>query len=206
MGCVFLHPHEVLIMEKGMMKNKKRKCVFCKERFYVDTGIVAPVGFFCGMDHVKLYANKEKQKTQKKVNNELKRQFKLKDKKYRKEKAQYSFNAYIRKRDEHLPCVSCDKPNTGTHQRHASHYRSVGACPELRFEELNVHASCAQCNSMKSGNIIEYRIRLIKKIGEEKVIWIESQNYVKKYTCEDYLKIEKKYKKKLKDLSTQPLC
>lgn len=182
------------------MANKKRKCVYCKERFDIEMGSVLPVGFFCSKDHIFLYANKKRPQTVKKINNERKKEFKKNDISFRKKQAQTVFNAYIRKRDEQLDCVSCDKKNDGSHQRHASHFRSVGACPELRFNELNVHASCAQCNSMKSGNILEYRIRLIKKIGEEKVAWIESQNYARKYTCEDYLKIEEEYKRKLKEL------
>ena len=112
--------------------------------------------------------------------------------------AQKAFNAYIRYRDRNLPCVSCDKPNDGSHQRHASHYRSVKACSALRFNEMNVHASCMQCNSHMSGNITEYRIRLIKKIGLEMVAWIESQNKVTRYTCEELKNIELKYKKMIK--------
>ena len=75
-------------------------------------------------------------------------------------------NKYVRLRDKGKPCISCDKLDDGSHQRHASHYRSVGACSSLRFNTLNIHASCAQCNSHKSGNILEYRIRLIRMFGE----------------------------------------
>jgi hypothetical protein len=75
-------------------------------------------------------------------------------------------NRYVRLRDKGNACVSCGKPDDGSHQRHASHYRSVGACSSLRFNTLNIHASCAQCNSHKSGNILEYRIRLIRMFGE----------------------------------------
>lgn len=185
------------------MANKKRKCAYCKERFEVESGSILPVGFFCSKDHIFLYANKKRGQTVKKIHNEFKKKFKQSDISFRKKQAQTAFNGYIRKRDESKPCISCDKINNGSHQRHASHYRSVGACPELRFNELNVHASCAQCNSMKSGNIIEYRIRLITKLGEKKVIWLESQNYARKYTCEDYSEIEKEYKLKLKELSDE---
>ncbi len=96
--------------------------------------------------------------------------------------AQAAFNRYIRIRDAGKSCISCDRPDDGRHQRHASHYRSVGACSNLRFNTFNVHASCARCNKYKSGNVVEYRIRLAKKIGLERVEWLEGQNNVVRYT------------------------
>jgi hypothetical protein len=81
------------------------------------------------------------------------------------------FNTYIRTRDKELPCVSCGKNNEK--QFHAGHYRSVGSCPELRFEELNVWRQCATCNTYLHGNLIEYRKELIKRIGVDQVEWLE---------------------------------
>lgn len=101
--------------------------------------------------------------------------------------AQTAVNWYIRERDRGRPCISCDKPDNGQHQRHASHYRSVGACSSLRFNAWNIHASCATCNAVLSGNLIEYRIRLIRKVGQDRVDWLESQNALVKYDIE-YLK------------------
>ena len=101
--------------------------------------------------------------------------------------AQTAFNAYVRLRDRGKPCVSCDKPDNGTHQRHASHYRSVGACSGLRFNLKNVYASCQQCNTTKSGNLLEFRIRLKARYGESLVDWLESQNEPRRYEIE-YLK------------------
>ena len=46
----------------------------------------------------------------------------------------------------------------------------------------------------------DYRINLIKKIGLDKVEWLEGQHEPKKYTCEDLKEIELKYKQKLKEL------
>jgi 5-methylcytosine-specific restriction endonuclease McrA len=101
--------------------------------------------------------------------------------------AQTAVNAYVRIRDRGKPCVSCGKPDNGTHQRHASHYRSVGACSSLRFNLKNVYASCQQCNTSKSGNLLEYRIRLKARYGESLVEWLESQNEPKRFEIE-YLK------------------
>lgn len=82
------------------------------------------------------------------------------------------FNQFIRLRDKDLPCISCGRYHQ--EQWHAGHYRSVGACPELRFDEMNVHKQCSVCNNYKSGNLTEYRLNLIRKIGEKKLnAWIE---------------------------------
>lgn len=114
--------------------------------------------------------------------------------------AQAACNQYIRERDTGLPCVSCDKPDDGSHQRHASHYRSVKACSSLRYHPWNIYASCAQCNSHLSGNLLEFRIRLVRRYGQDRVNWLESQNGVTRYRIEDLRKIKQGYKDKLKEL------
>ncbi|MDP0496395.1 MAG: recombination protein NinG [Verrucomicrobiota bacterium JB024] len=114
--------------------------------------------------------------------------------------AQVAFNAWVRERDHGRPCVSCDRPDDGRHQRHASHYRSRGACPELAFEPLNVHASCAQCNSMKSGNIVEYRIRLRERIGDDALEWLEGPHPAPKYTIEELNEIKARYRRLTREL------
>ena len=49
------------------------------------------------------------------------------------------------------------------------HYRSVGSAPHLRFHLWGAHKQCVKCNRYLSGNVTEYRTRLIQKIGQEKV-------------------------------------
>lgn len=113
--------------------------------------------------------------------------------------AQTTFNAWVRKRDHGKPCISCG--TTSDIQYCAGHYRTVGSCPELRFEPLNVHLQCNKnCNMEKSGNIIEYRINLIKKIGLERVEWLEGPHEPKKYTIDDLKAIQTEYKAKIKEL------
>lgn len=113
--------------------------------------------------------------------------------------AQKAFNAYIRARDEKNPCISCGRHHQG--QYHAGHYRSVGANPELRFNELNAHKQCQPCNTHLSGNLINYRINLIKKIGLVEVEKLEGNHQPMKYTVEQLQEIEKEYKEKLKELT-----
>ena len=114
-------------------------------------------------------------------------------------RAQTAFNAYIRKRDEKEPCISCGRHHQG--QYHAGHYRSVGSSPENRYNELNVHKQCSACNNHLSGNLIPYRVNLIDKIGLYAVELIENSSKAKKYTIEELKEIEQEYKRKLKELN-----
>lgn len=118
--------------------------------------------------------------------------------------AQQAFNAYVRKRDEGLPCISCGTYNPGGDPIggvwDCSHYRSVGACPELRFEELNAHKGCKQCNRDKSGNIVEYRINLVQRLGQETVDWLEGPHDPKKYAVEEIKAIKAKYRAMKREL------
>lgn len=123
-----------------------------------------------------------------------------------RERAQSAFNKFIRTRDALDSCISCDYKwgqNNYQRQAHASHYMSISKSRQLRFNESNVHKSCQQCNTHLSGNLVEYRIRLINKIGLEKVEELEkiaNSSTPYKHTLEDYKNIEKKYKQKLKEL------
>lgn len=152
--------------------------------------------YLCALAYVRV---KEERKADK-AHLQRKREFRANDIKLRKKVAQSTFNAYIRKRDEKLNCISCDKPNNGQHQRHASHYKSTAARSDIKFNEDNVHASCMQCNSHLSGNIQGYTPRLIEKIGLERFHALELETQIK-WTCEMYKEIELKYKTKLKQLT-----
>jgi hypothetical protein len=133
------------------------------------------------------------------------RKEKLKSRADHLREAQTAVNEYVRLRDVHLPCISCDStPNdndlmTGS-RCDAGHYRSVGACPELRFEPLNIHRQCVKCNRNLSGNAVEYRIRLVQRIGAEKVAWLEGLHPPCKYTVEEIKAIKAKYRAMTKEL------
>jgi len=75
------------------------------------------------------------------------------------------------------PCISCQRHHDG--QYHAGHYRSVGAMPSLRFNTWNIHKQCSACNNHLSGNMIDYRINLIGKIGQARVDWLEGPQETK---------------------------
>jgi hypothetical protein len=159
-------------------------CKVCKTDFNPMRSMQAVCGPRCAIQHSTLTNGQAREKARRKA--DRKRKEAIKTRADWAKEAQAEFNSFIRARDSMLGCVSCGQsPNQG--QRHASHYRSVAAASHLRFNTWNVHASCAQCNSMKSGNVVEYRIRLVDKIGQERVEGLEQSNKVRTFDI-DYLK------------------
>lgn len=189
------------------MSNSKRRCTGCKCYFPSEQMIQSPAGLFCDRECQIAYATKPKnikrlvsigQKEQRKETRRRKEE--LRPRSWYLKEAQSWFNRFIRLRDSGEPCISCDKPDSGDHQRHASHYRSVGACSYLRFDESNVHASCSQCNNWLSGNISGYTPRLIAKIGQEEFERIESATKTRQWSIDDLKEIIQTYKDKCKKL------
>jgi hypothetical protein len=113
--------------------------------------------------------------------------------------AQAAFNAWIRERDQALPCISCGRHHRGKYD--AGHYRTVGSNPALRFEPLNCHKQCVPCNQHKSGDIVNYRINLVKRIGAGNVAWLEGPHEPKKYSIEDLRAIKAHYRALTRQLS-----
>jgi hypothetical protein len=110
--------------------------------------------------------------------------------------AQTAFNAWIRARDADQPCISCGRHHDG--QYHAGHYLSTGARPELRFYEPNVHKQCQPCNTHLHGNLVLYRVALIKKVGIDEVEWLEGPHDPAKWTVEDLKEIKRYFSAKVK--------
>lgn len=85
---------------------------------------------------------------------------------------QKEVNAYVRYRDKDEPCCTCGTRNDIKYD--AGHYRSRGACKELRFELTNIHKQCAiQCNMYGSGMRAEYRDFIIRKYGSDHLAWLD---------------------------------
>lgn len=109
-------------------------------------------------------------------------------------------NRYARIRDAKDGCISCDKPASWDGQWHGSHFRSVGAASAIRLNLWNIHKACSVCNHHLSGNIAGYRPRLVKKIGQDKVDWLEAQNHLVRYDIEYLKKYKQVMGKRLKRL------
>lgn len=173
------------------MATATRKCANCKTRFRPQRTFPALIAWCsdaCGtaLAFKRLPAQREKERMQRKEQHKADKQ-RIKSRADWLKEAQTAVNSYVRARDSGKACISCDKPDNGHHQRHASHYRSVKACSVLRFNLRNIHASCATCNAVLSGNLLEYRIRLVKQKGATFVEWLECQNETRRYSIE-YLK------------------
>jgi hypothetical protein len=176
------------------------KCKFCK----APATLKIQMANFCSVDCAYQHARKLQDQARKRKEQKAKRlhQEKKKALKTRQEwlkEAQAVFNKYIRIRDEKEPCISCGRHHQG--QYHAGHYLTVGACPELRFEELNVHKQCSPCNNHLSGNLVNYRIRLIDKIGLDKVEWLEGTHEPLKLTIPEIQSLIAEYKAKIKAIT-----
>lgn len=196
------------------MANSTRKCKHCSEYKSAESGVKTPVAWFCCHVCAIEFAreksakvavrqaakrNTDSAKIERLARADLrKRKLDVKPIGYWMKRAQASFNAWVRARDEGQPCISCGRNHQGQH--HAGHYRPAGSNPELRFEPDNCHLQCAPCNSHLSGNLTAYRPALIAKIGLERVEWLEGPHEPKRYRRENYQAIEAEYKAKLKEL------
>jgi Bacteriophage Lambda NinG protein len=121
--------------------------------------------------------------------------------------AQAAFNKFIRFRDisDGRGCISCGKRYDASEQVpgggwDAGHYRSVGSAYHMRFEEMNVHLQCKRCNDRKSGNAVDYRIRLIKRAGIDAVEALEADQTTRNWTRDDVRQIRDEYRAKAREL------
>ncbi|NTZ93924.1 ninG protein [Pseudomonas koreensis] len=195
-----------MTIKRKQPRPKKCSVKTCRASF------VPKVSFqsWCSPDCAVVIARDKQEKKRKSLASIERREIKVRKEKLKSRadhlrKAQAAVNEYVRLRDAHLPCISCDSmPNdndlmTGS-RWDAGHYRSVGACPELRFEPLNIHRQCVKCNRNLSGNAVEYRIRLVLRIGSDKVAWLEGPHQPRKYTVEEIKTIKAEYRAKNREL------
>lgn len=182
---------------------RKKKCRICKEVFQTQRSTQIACSLPCAIEHAERQAAKKKAKQLKA------RKEGLLTKSDWENKLQPVFNAYIRERDYHEACICCGRfplhvPLTGG-RWDAGHYRSVGSAPHLRFDERNCHKQLKQCNRDKSGNAVDYRLGLIKKIGLEAVEAIEADQAPKHYSIDDLKAMLKHYRAETRRLKKERL-
>ena len=190
------------------MALKQKTCGVCKNEYTPFNSMQKVCGPRCAIDLArkdKAKAEAKKEKAEAKVWREKKKALSDTAPIWKK-KAQAVFNKYIRMRDHDRPCVSCGKyerelkHNSSGGLWDCGHYRSVGSCPELRFEELNAHKQCKKCNQFLSGNHVEYRFGIASRITPEELDFIEGPHEPKRYRVNDLKGIHDEFKQKLKDL------
>lgn len=168
------------------MTLKLKSCRYCKEKKPEPEMVRVNLSWFCNYDHAaKFGAEKAKAKSERDHNAKTK---KLKEsiKTYSEwnKEAQAAFNLYIRTRDKCKRCISSGKPLQAESIGggfDAGHYRSRGAASHLRFNIFNCHGQSKHDNRYLSGNVVDYRIRLIERIGLERVEKLEADNEPRKF-------------------------
>ncbi len=183
-----------------MKPRKPKTCKVCEKQFTPSLSTQKVCSPSCAI----VFAGNQRQAKEAKARNKALREGReaLKSKSDHLREAQTVFNRFIRLRDKDLPCISCQRHHTG--QYHAGHYRSVGSAPQsLRFCEDNVAKQCQPCNTHLSSNAINYRINLIKKIGLERVEWLEGPHELVKWSIDDIKEIKATYRQKIKELERE---
>lgn len=192
------------------MKSKQRKCknpdCDVEPLFIPQRPLQRVCSFKCALA-VETIRNKEK--AAKAIHNERKER--LKTKPQLEKAAQHEFNKYIRLRDEKLDCIGCNRPaNDRSVGRDCGHFRSIGAAPELRFNEDNANGQCSSCNKgsarySKTESTVtkQYRKNLVKRIGLERVEALETYQGMPNWTHDDLRQIKAKYRKKWQELEKQ---
>jgi hypothetical protein len=181
---------------------KPKACAVCKRIFTPFRAMTKVCSVPCSLEYARKVAARKEAKSkreERKSMREAKEKIKTRGEHLRE--LQAAFNEWIRLRDAGQPCIACGRHHKG--QNHAGHYRSVGSCPELRFEPDNVHLTCQPCNVHLSGNLIQMRIGMIKKIGLARVEWLEGPHEPKKYTITEIQEMKKFYRAEVRRMKRE---
>lgn len=180
---------------------KPKTCKACKSKFAPAKQMQSVCDWQCAADHAKSLRIKREASEAKRVRKETKAALEaIKPIPDLIKEAQAAFNAFIRERDKGLTCICCDKPygtNALGGNFDAGHYRSRGAAGHLRFNEDNCFGQRKYCNTYHAG---DFRQGVIKRIGIERTVAIETNNVTHKWTREELVEIKASYKLKLKKL------
>ena len=186
---------------------RPKKCRHCREQFSPSKPLQVACSIPCALSLTRAKQERERKALASRERKEIRAaKQRLKTRADHMREAQVEFNAWVRQRDRDQPCISCDKTDAEVKAQavggtwDAGHYRSTGSCPELRFEPLNAHRQCKRCNRDLSGNAVEYRIRLVQRIGADRLAWLEGPHEPKRYTIEDLKAIKAEYRAKLREL------
>lgn len=70
----------------------------------------------------------------------------------------------------------------------------------MRYVEDNAHGQCKKCNRYLSGNVADYRARLLNRIGPARLDALEADQTLRKYTIDDLKAIKATYQAKTNQL------
>jgi hypothetical protein len=181
---------------KAKTQAKAKTCAHCGSGFIPLLPMQAVCGPICARRKVE--AKKKAEREQDKAKREA-----MKSLRQIMAEADRAFCAYIRARDR-LPDISSGRPlDWSGNAVDAGHYRSRGAASHLRYHEDNCHAQSKHDNRFKAGNVVQYRINLIARIGVKRVEALEADNEPHKWTREELVSIKEHYRAKRRELQQQ---
>lgn len=177
-----------------MDKIKLVKCKVCGNKFQLFNSLRPYCSYDCGAKYATLLIENKRKKESKEMISKMKENL-LKFSDYIK-LFQITFNTFIRLRDKDLPCISCGRFDV--EEFHCGHY-IPSTFQYHRFNEFNCNKQCSQCNTHLRGNLIAYRINLIKKIGLKEVEYLEdSRHMMLELTIPEIKELISVYKSKIK--------
>lgn len=150
----------------------------------------------CMADHGLAKARQQQQrKREREAKAKRARKPKAKTKLSQTELTQRMFNKMIRLLDDGRECISCGKSECGI-RFEAGHFRSVGACPEIRFDPRNCHLQGSSCNNAqfrktkrtrRTAETVsqEYAIRLRERYSDELVDWLNGPHELPRWRDDD---------------------
>jgi len=203
-----MRPGEFKRMLPTEPKVRTRKCAVksCRKPFPPRSMSHKACSPECAAEYAKLEREKKDRQERQKGLQELKTK-----RDYIKE-AQRAWNSYVRARDAGKPCCSCGAMPGQVFggSMDCSHYRSIGAAPHLRFHLHNAAAACVKCNRWLGGNVVSLRAGLVERIGEEKILAIEANNSIRKFSDEYLIRLKniftKKTRRELKNADKRKTC
>ena len=183
---------------------KEYKCKVCGKPFVKTFSSTQKVcSPECAIKLAREQSRKRQKKAEKQEQIERKKRLLDGDRGHWLKALQKEVNKFIRLRDKGQPCIACGAVWKPSFQ--ASHFIPQGRSSFLRFDERNIHSGCIRCNLfVGGGNIHGYRPRLVEKIGEQEVEWLEeNQHRIKKWEISGLKEMLKLYRLKNKELENE---
>ena len=187
---------------------RKTRCKVCKSQFLPPAPWIKYCSPDCGAELGMMLLAKAKAKKARQERAETKAKLaEYETIPQLKSRLQEVFNLYCRLRDDlaGYPCICCGKWPKGDAsltggQWDACHWKGRGAHDHLRFNEDNVHRGLKDCN--KYGHT-DYRGGLVKRIGIDRVLALEAEHAVVKWTREWLREKIDHYKRQVRELKEQ---
>lgn len=114
--------------------------------------------------------------------------------------AQAAVNRYVRllALSKGEGCYTCGaRPDQAFgHVYDASHFRSVGSAPHLRFWVPQIRICCIPCNRHKGGELLAFRRALVAEHGPEWVEALEARQEVAKFTVDYLIRLKRIFTRK----------